>query len=75
MLTSNINDERWFQDKHIHFHGYNGGGLDGPNCRQVFFKISELKFFLLTQHLSKYLVLAELLVSFSKVALLVLACS
>lgn len=68
MLTSNIHIERWFKDKLIHFHGYNGGGLDGPNCRKVISKISELKSFLLSQHLYNYLVLADLLESFSKVA-------
>mgnify|MGYP001162943317 CR=1 FL=1 len=64
----NIHIERWFKDKLIHFHGYNGSGLDGPNCRKVISKISELKSFLLSQHLYNYLVLADLLESFSKVA-------
>lgn len=67
-LTSNFHIEKWFEDKGIHFHGYNGGGLDGPNCRKVLSKLTELKSFLLSHQLNEYLALTELLEAFDKVS-------
>ena len=67
-LISNLQIKKWFEDKGIYFHGYNGGGLDGPNCRKLISKVTELKSFLLSHQLNEYLVLTDLLIDFAKVA-------
>ena len=39
MITTNIHIDRWFKDKHIHFHGYNGGGLDDLSVERLFLNL------------------------------------
>ena len=55
----------WFNLKGIFFHGYNGGGLDGPNCKKVLSKLSELREFV-KNTAPKYECALELLESFQK---------
>ena len=67
-LTSNIQIKKWFEDTGIFFHGYNGGGLDGPNCRKLITKVAELQSFLISHQLHEYFVLTDLLIDFANVA-------
>ena len=42
LLCSNLDLKQWLKSKGIHWHGYNGGGLDGKNSNKVLKLLAEL---------------------------------
>ena len=67
LLTADDGLKRLYKDLGIHWHGYNGGGLDGKNSSKVLKSLNTIRDYVITNKMLKFIPVIDALVSFSDV--------